>query len=62
VEIDLDIGQAIRDVVCELKAHTERDYLRDEFVLIAGKIDRNGPHGRPFDLIGLDLDFYFISV
>lgn len=39
-----EINRAIRDVVEELKAHTERDYLRDEFVLIAGKIDEKWPH------------------
>ena len=39
-----DIDRAIRDVVAELKAHTERDYLRDEFVLIAGKIDERWLH------------------
>lgn len=38
-----EINRAIRDVVEELKVHTERDYLRDEFVLIAGKIDENWP-------------------
>lgn len=39
-----DIGRAIRDVVEELKKHTERDYLRDEFLLITGKIDQGWPH------------------
>ncbi|MEW8328426.1 MAG: DUF1837 domain-containing protein [Candidatus Thiodiazotropha sp.] len=39
-----EINRAIRDVVEELNAHTERDYLRDEFVLIAGKIDEKWPH------------------
>ncbi len=39
-----NIDRAIRDVVLELNAHTERDYLRDEFVLIAGKIDEHWPH------------------
>ncbi len=41
-----DVHRAIRDVVKELKAHTERDYLRDEFALIAGKIDENWPHAQ----------------
>ena len=35
---------AIRDVVKELKEHTERDYLRDEFLLIKNKIDEKWPH------------------
>ena len=39
-----DIGRAIRDVVEELNDHTERDYLRDEFILISGKIDTDWPH------------------
>lgn len=39
-----DIGRAIRDVVEELKIHTERDYLRDEFLLITGKLDQQWPH------------------
>ena len=40
-----DITRAINDVIKELFAHTERDYLRDEFVLISGKIDSKWPHG-----------------
>lgn len=39
-----DIDAAIRDVVEELELHTERDYLRDEFILISGKIDPKWPH------------------
>ena len=39
-----EINKAIRDVTEELKAHTERDYLRDEFVLISGKIDASWPY------------------
>ncbi|RMG19902.1 MAG: DUF1837 domain-containing protein [Methanobacteriota archaeon] len=34
-----DINQAIYDVIQELKDHSQRDYLRDEFLLISGKID-----------------------
>ena len=37
-------SDAIRDVVKELKEHTERDYLRDEFLLIKNKLDENWPH------------------
>ena len=37
-------SSAIIDVVEELKEHTERDYLRDEFLLIKTKIDENWPH------------------
>lgn len=39
-----EINAAIRDVTEELQAHIERDYLRDEFVLISGKIDANWPY------------------
>ena len=38
------LREAIRDVVPELKKHTERDYLRDEFILIASKIDDAWAH------------------
>lgn len=37
-------SSAIRDVVEELKKHTERDYLRGEFLLIKNKLDENWPH------------------
>jgi hypothetical protein len=46
-----DIGRAIRDVVEELKIHTERDYLRDEFLLIAGKIDQGWPHADKLEML-----------
>jgi len=39
-----DLTGAIYDVVQELKDHTDRDYLNDEFLLIAGKIDPEWPH------------------
>ncbi|RCV86860.1 DUF1837 domain-containing protein [Billgrantia montanilacus] len=39
-----EITSAIRDVVKELHEHTERDYLRDEFVAITNKIDETWPH------------------
>ncbi len=41
-----DINGAIRDVVAELEDHTNKDYLRDEFLLIKGKIDSNWPHAQ----------------
>lgn len=46
-----DIGRAIRDVVEELKIHTERDYLRDEFLLITGKIDQGWPHADKLEML-----------
>jgi hypothetical protein len=39
-----EIGRAITDVVTELQAHTQRDYLRGEFASINNKIDDNGRH------------------
>ncbi|MCU7866439.1 MAG: DUF1837 domain-containing protein [Candidatus Thiodiazotropha sp. (ex Lucinoma borealis)] len=39
-----DINAAIRDVVGELDAHTQTDYLREEFALIGNKIDKKWPH------------------
>jgi hypothetical protein len=35
-----DINSAIKSVVGELQQHTERNYLRDEFLMLRGKIDR----------------------
>jgi len=39
-----DIKRAIKDVVAELQQHTERNYLRDEFLLLSGKVDPKWPH------------------
>lgn len=39
-----DIQSAMSAVVSELRQHTERQYLRDEFALIADKIDEGWPH------------------
>lgn len=44
-----DIGAAIRDVVVELGLHTETNYLRDEFLLIKGKIDPTWPHAKDLE-------------
>jgi len=41
-----DINAAIRDVVAELEIHTRTNYLRDEFLLIKGKIDPTWPHAK----------------
>lgn len=38
-----DIKNAIRDVVEELNEHTQRDYLRDEFLAITNKLDADWP-------------------
>jgi hypothetical protein len=39
-----DIDAAIRDVVAEIEDHIQRDYLRDEFLWIKGKIDDASEH------------------
>jgi hypothetical protein len=44
-----DIGKAIGDVVKELAAHTDVNYLRDEFLLIKGKVDASWPHAKAFE-------------
>ena len=38
-----EINSAITDVIDELNHHTERDYLRDEFIAITNKIDEHWP-------------------
>lgn len=38
------ITRAIKDVVIELHAHTETDYLRNEFMLITNKLDKSWPY------------------
>ncbi len=39
-----DISSAIRDVVTEIDAHLEADFLRKEFVLIGNKLDEDDPY------------------
>jgi hypothetical protein len=39
-----DLSDAIRDITAELKAHTDQDYLRKEFILIESKIDSRWKH------------------
>lgn len=39
-----DIGDAISAAVEEIEEHTERDYLRNEFLFIDNKIDANWEH------------------
>jgi hypothetical protein len=39
-----NISKAIADVVAELEAHCATDYLRTEFLLLAGKLDSELPH------------------
>ncbi len=39
-----DAASAIRDVVDEVYTHLATDYLRNEFLLISGKIDNASPH------------------
>ncbi|MGC9196938.1 MAG: HamA C-terminal domain-containing protein [Syntrophobacteraceae bacterium] len=44
VKFYTSIAKAIRDVVLELKAHFERDYLRSEFAAVIKKIDDAWSH------------------
>jgi hypothetical protein len=46
-----NVAPAIRDVVKELKDHMERDYLRDEFVLITGKIDSKWEYAKALNTL-----------
>ena len=44
-----DIDAAVRAVVGELADHTATDFLRNEFLLIKGKIDPAWPHAKALD-------------
>lgn len=44
VKFYTDIDDAIYQVSAELKTHTDRDYLREEFILIDSKIDPGWQH------------------
>lgn len=44
-----NIDEAIAAVVTELTLHTQTDYLRDEFLLIKGKIDPTWPLAQALD-------------
>lgn len=60
-----EIKSAIRDVVQELQQHTERNYLRDEFVAITNKIDESWPHSERLKALldgNTSLDDIFDSV
>ncbi len=39
-----DCTRAIRDVIAELKDHLETNYLKNEFLVIGGKIDESSKH------------------
>ncbi|HRE83480.1 MAG TPA: DUF1837 domain-containing protein [Opitutaceae bacterium] len=44
-----EVTRAVRDVVAELQHHTQTNYLRDEFLLIKGKIDSAWPHAKALE-------------
>jgi len=44
-----DIHAAINAVVAEIGEHMETDYLRDEFLLIKGKIDPSWPYAKALE-------------
>lgn len=41
-----NINSAIRDVVADIENHTARNYLKDEFLWIKGKIDDTSTHAK----------------
>lgn len=60
-----DINAAIDDVCQELDAHFEREYLRNEFLLLERKIDSNWPHAEKLRALmdeNLSLDKVFEAV
>jgi hypothetical protein len=44
-----DVATAARDAVAALHKHSERDYLREEFIWIANKLDASHPHAREIE-------------
>jgi hypothetical protein len=44
-----DFKAAAKSVVDELAKHTETNYLRDEFLLIRGKVDSSWPHAKQLE-------------
>lgn len=62
-----DINDAISDVVNELKDHTTRDYLKDEFIAITNKIDDTWPYADKLKMminsnVSLDIVFDTVSI
>lgn len=51
VKFYTDISAAIRDVVKELRVHTEKNYLRNEFTLIRPKVDSEWPHAEKLEAL-----------
>ncbi|MEX3748192.1 DUF1837 domain-containing protein [Lysinibacillus xylanilyticus] len=43
-----NMAKAIRDVLPELQAHTNKDYLRSEFLFISNKVDDTWEHAENF--------------
>jgi len=62
VKFYTDIHNAINDVVKEIFAHIQRDYLRNEFVAITNKIDDAWPHANRLKALldpNTSLDYVF---
>jgi hypothetical protein len=60
-----NIGQAISAAVKDLKAHTERDYMRSEFATISNMIDKGWPHAKKLEKLihaNVSLDEIFDAV
>lgn len=60
-----NINRAISDVIAEIDAHMQRDYLRGEFLAIQNKVDDNWPHSNRLKKLlheNTSLDTIFDSV
>jgi hypothetical protein len=46
VKFYTDVKRAITDVTKELQSHLNKDYLKDEFLLLGNKVDEHWPHAK----------------
>jgi hypothetical protein len=60
-----DIGEAIAAAIKDLKSHTERDYMRAEFVTVRNMLDKKWPHAAKLEKLihpNVSLDEIFEAV
>jgi hypothetical protein len=60
-----DIDEAIRAAVADLKAHTDRDYMRAEFMVIRNMLDKSWPYAEALERLihpNVSLDQIFKAV
>lgn len=60
-----DIGNAITAAIKDLKSHTERDYMRAEFVTVRNMLDKKWPHAEKLQKLihpNVSLDQIFDAV